>query len=158
VSAVTPQDRLAQLERARAEREKSRAAAAELALVEAAIRNEERIVRLEAAVAAAEKVHGPDGKKILVVHAAYPDGEIVDSVIVHAPSAVAWKAFKHGSRQDAKPSEKEVAVDRLWRACLVSPAEDEVNKLVDRFPILADDLAAAACRLAGFRTEEVKGK
>lgn len=150
--------KLAALEQARAERERARAVAEEQARIEAAIRNEERLVRLEQRVAEAEKAHGPDGKKILVVHAAYASGEILDSVIVHAPAPAAWKAFKHGSRSEAKPEEKNVAADRLWRACLVSPSEQDVSALIDQLPMLADDLVGAVIRLAGFRIEEVSKK
>lgn len=155
---MTPAEQLAQLERARAEREKAREAADATARVAAAIRNEQRLVRLEEAVAAAEKEHGPVGKKLLVVHASYPDGEIVDSVILRAPSPVAWKRFRAGQRPDVKEAQKEVESDRLWRACLVSPAEDVVNALVDRFPSLPDLMTAAAIELAGFRAEEVSKK
>lgn len=155
---MTPQEKLKELEAARAERQRLRDAAEAAKLIEASIRNEERLLRLEEAVADAEKSHGALGKKVLVVHAAYPDGEIVASVILHAPSGVSWKRFKHAQRAEAKTQEKDVETDRIWRSCLVSPSEDDVNKLVDRFPALPDQMVTAVIELAGFRTDEVQKK
>jgi hypothetical protein len=118
---------------------------AERALVEQ-IEAEERALRDDEAIAAAEAEHGPVGKRIAVVHTD------LGVIIVKRPNPLIFRRF-----QD-KGTTKTEDFDQLVRPCLVYPSKTEFDRILEELPATLIRAANAVCALAGVRHDEISGK
>jgi hypothetical protein len=137
------------IQKARAERARLEAEAhdrAELARLEAEAEREERAPRELAALEAAEREHGPRGRKIQVVETD------LGIVIVKRPHSALFRRFSD------KGSMKTADLDQLVRPCVVYPDSSTLDRILDELPATLLRLANSVSELAGFRAEEVQGK
>jgi hypothetical protein len=110
------------------------------------LEREERALRDEAAIAAAEAQHGPVGKRLAVVQTT--EGVI----IVKRPNPLVFKRY-----QD-EGNHKSEAVDKLVRPCLVYPTKTEFDRICEEQPATLVRVGSHVVALAGFRQEEAAGK
>lgn len=139
---------------AAAKRREERKAAAQ---ADAELASLEREAALAEALEAAEEKHGPLGRKLLVVHAKQPDGNVIGSAIVRVASSSDFSKFKN-KLATAKGIEIDHAQEALWRPCVVYPTLPEVDRLCTELPFFSTALADAVGRLCGVRSEDLAGK
>lgn len=63
------------------------------------------------------------------------------------PTRTQWHQFKDAA---VDPKKKRVAMENLGAGCCVDPVPDEVSKLFEDMPALAEVLAVKAAELAGY--------
>jgi hypothetical protein len=129
-------DRLA---KERASRDSRRALTEKLA-------DEERDLKNEQAIDAAEQEHGDVGTKLATV---YTRSGVV---IVKRAHSAAFRRFQDVGKQTTTECEK------LLRPCLVYPDPPTFDKWADAEPAIILRTANAICTLAGVRTDEAAGK
>ncbi len=146
---MTAQDneaRLTQLRAERAELAKARAARESGAAEKEQLEAEERALRDEQAIDAAETEHGPAGRKIAIVETD------LGVVIVKRANALLFRRFMD------QGSTKHVELEKLVRPSLVHPDGAAFDRILDAQPAVLMRCADAIAKLAGVRAEEAAGK
>ena len=147
----TAEERIAAARAARAALRAERDAAAAERADEEAAAHEERALKDEQAIVAAEKQHGKQGEKIYVVTGV--NAKECDLVIVKRPNAVAFKAFQDLEKASVLDFEKLVA------PCVVYPDLGTFDRLISlEQPGLLLRAAKGVSYLAGVRMNEDTGK
>lgn len=139
----------AELDKLRAQREAlaaARQARADQNTLAAKLAAEQRALRDEQAIDAAEQEHGEIGRKIQVVKSE------LGVVIVKRAHPAAFKRFLDRGEHKTKD------LEALARLCLVYPSLSEWEAMCDELPILINRSADAVAYLAGVRTEDLSGK
>lgn len=128
-----------------------RAAAEAAAATAEALAREERALRDDAAIFAAEKAHGKQGEKIFVVKDVGVPA--CDVVILKRPNAVAFKGFQDLDKAGIHD------VEQLVLPCVVYPSKDVFDRLHSlEVPGLLTRCARAVAYLAGMRKADEQGK
>ncbi len=116
-----------------------------------ALAREERALRDDAAIFAAEKQHGKQGEKIFVVKDV--GSAACDVVILKRPNAVAFKGFQDLDKAGIND------VEQLVLPCVVYPSKDVFDRLHSlEAPGLLTRCARAVAYLAGMRKADEQGK
>lgn len=140
---------IAQLREQREQLAAARAARVEADELARKLVAERLALKSEQAIEAAEREHGPLGRKIQAV------SPIVDThtiVIVKRAHPAAFKRFIDRGKHTTKDLEE------LVRLCLVFPTLSEFEAMCDELPILINRAADAVAYLAGVRSEDVQVK
>jgi hypothetical protein len=154
---ATDEERLAELKAQRAELVRKRAERLAAGAAKAQIEAEERELAVQRAIDEAELVHGDLGHRLLRVDARHPDGTVVGSVLVKPPAPMIYRRFRN-TFPELKGVKKDEALEQLWRPSVVWPDAAAVDRLLEEFPRLGDQLSDAVALLAGAKEEEVAGK
>lgn len=148
-SAPAPDPTAAKLAEVRARRaavDDARAAAEAARAGAETLEREERALADTEALVAAEREHGPEGKRIRAIET--PRGLI----IVKRAGNAAFRRFMDSSKATTDEAE------RLVRPCLVYPSRAVFDEILDEYPALWIRLAGAITKLAGHRNEELAEK
>lgn len=144
--------RLAAARKRNEELQRERLARAATRKLEREVAEAERETRLREAIDDAEAEHGAEGEHIAVVHATYGNGSILGSIIVKRPAPQIWKRFR-----DTK-SVKDADLEKLWRACLVWPDVETVERYCEELPHTPLSMVQTITTLAGVAKEELTEK
>lgn len=151
MSEESPNDKLAATRAARAKLAAEREAVISASADEAALAAEERALRDETALFAAEKAHGKTGEKIAVLRGI--GAKECDIAIVKRPSAVTFRKFQ------ALETVGESELLQLVAPCVVYPDAGVWDRIVsNEQPGLLLRAAKAVSYLAGVRASDDLGK
>jgi|SRR5215471_17296899 len=139
----------AEIDRLRAEREAlaaKRLARQEGRALAAKLAAEQRALRDEQAIDAAEEEHGEVGRKVYVVQTE------LGAIIVKRAHPAAFKRFLDRGKNKVED------LEALARMCLVYPTLSEWEAMCNELPILINRTADAVAYLAGVRNEDLSAK
>lgn len=127
------------MEQARESREAARIAAKAIAAEEHAIADEEAIME-------AEREHGEIDVKIRIVHTS------AGTVIVKRANNLLFRKWADNGKTDSQD------VEKLIRPCVVYPAIEVFDRMLNDQPAIAFDVANSVAYLAGARAKEHAAK